>query len=345
MESEKMNVCQNESLVDRQKDLTTSDYYFDSYSHFGIHEEMLKDEVRTLSYRKAILNNRHLFQGKVVLDVGCGTGILCMFAAQAGAKLVIGVDNSEILPIAQKIIKANNFENKIVLIKGKMEEVQLPVEKVDIIISEWMGYFMLYEGMLDTVLFARDKYLVPGGIIMPDRASLHITAIEDSDYKQDKIEYWNNVYGFDMSCIREIALAEPLVDVVQAKMIATTDCSILNIDIHTIKKEELPFRSDFKLKAMRDDCVHAFVVYFDIEFTKGHKTVFFSTGPRAQYTHWKQSILYLDDVLKLRQGEQITGSIDVAPYQANQRDLKIKLSYDFKGSESQSSANIEYHMR
>ena len=70
----------------------SGDYYFDSYAHFGIHEEMLKDEVRTISYRNAILRNKHLFEGKVVLDVGCGTGILSMFAAQAGARLVIGVD-------------------------------------------------------------------------------------------------------------------------------------------------------------------------------------------------------------------------------------------------------------
>ena len=51
-----------------------------------------------------------------------------------------------------------------------MEEIVLPVEKVDIIISEWMGYFLLYESMLDSVLWARDKYLVPGGKMLPDRA-------------------------------------------------------------------------------------------------------------------------------------------------------------------------------
>ena len=51
-------------------------------------------------------------------------------------------------------------QDKITLIKGKVEEVDLPVDKVDIIISEWMGYFLLYESMLDTVLVARDKWLV-----------------------------------------------------------------------------------------------------------------------------------------------------------------------------------------
>ncbi|KYQ99669.1 protein arginine methyltransferase [Tieghemostelium lacteum] len=335
----------NAMLVDKSHTMSSADYYFDSYSHFGIHEEMLKDEVRTLSYRKAIVGNRQLFQGKVVLDVGCGTGILCMFAAQAGAKMVIGVDNSEMLPIAQKIIKANNFDSVVTLIKGKMEEVTLPVEKVDIIISEWMGYFMLYEGMLDTVLYARDKYLAPGGIILPDKASLHITAIEDGDYKEDKIEYWNNVYGFDMSCIRELALLEPLVDVVQPKMLVTNDCCILNVDIMTITKDELKFNSNFKLKAIRDDLLHAFVVYFDIEFSKGLRPVTFSTGPRAKYTHWKQSIMYIEDVLKIQTGEEITGTLICSPFDKNARDLKIKLSYEFNGELSSSKDTLDYHMR
>ena len=62
-----------------------------SLSLIGIHEEMLKDQVRTLTYRNAIYHNKHLFRGKIILDVGCGTGILSMFAAKAGAKHVYGV--------------------------------------------------------------------------------------------------------------------------------------------------------------------------------------------------------------------------------------------------------------
>ena len=83
----------------------SKDYYFDSYAHFGIHEEMLKDEVRTLTYRNSMWHNKHLFKGKVVLDVGCGTGILSMFAVSAGAKQVIAVDQSDIVYQAMDIVR------------------------------------------------------------------------------------------------------------------------------------------------------------------------------------------------------------------------------------------------
>ncbi|KAJ1605330.1 arginine n-methyltransferase, partial [Cryptosporidium canis] len=112
-----------------QEDISSADYYFNSYAHFGIHEEMLKDSIRTGSYQKAIMTNKHLFQDKIVLDVGSGTGILCMFAASAGAKHVYGIECSEIVHVARNIIKDNNLSDKITFIQSKAEEAVLPVEK------------------------------------------------------------------------------------------------------------------------------------------------------------------------------------------------------------------------
>ncbi len=123
---------------------------------------------------RSIVNNSHLFKGKTVLDIGCGTGILCMFAAKAGAKKVIGIECASIYNQAVEIVKENGFADVITLIQGKVEEVTLPVDKVDIIISEWMGYFLLYESMLDTVIYARDKWLIPGGLLFPDKAQLFV---------------------------------------------------------------------------------------------------------------------------------------------------------------------------
>merc|ERR1712012_1286006 len=99
--------------------------YFSSYAHYSIHHEMLSDKVRTESYRDALLLNPDRLGGSRVLDIGCGTGILSMFSAQAGAESVVGVDFRE-----------NSMEDKVKLIKGKLEELQLPHEKYDIIVSE-----------------------------------------------------------------------------------------------------------------------------------------------------------------------------------------------------------------
>ena len=141
-----------------------------------------------------------------------------MFASQAGAKHVYGVDCSSIIDQAKLIIDLNGFEDTITLIKGKIEEIVLPVEKVDIICSEWMGYFLLYESMLDTVLFARDKWLVKDGLVFPDKATMYICGLEDAAVRRDRIEFWDDVYGFDMTPLKEIALHEPVVDVVDAKV-------------------------------------------------------------------------------------------------------------------------------
>ncbi|XP_075925574.1 protein arginine N-methyltransferase 1 isoform X1 [Petromyzon marinus] len=335
-----------EGTAPNADEMTSKDYYFDSYAHFGIHEEMLKDEVRTRTYRNAMYHNRHLFKDKVVLDVGSGTGILCMFAAKAGAKKVFGIECSNIADYSQQIIKANNLDSVITIVKGKVEEVDLLVDKVDIIISEWMGYCLLYESMLNTVICARDKWLKPGGAIFPDRASLFLTAIEDRQYKENKINWWEDVYGFDMSCIRDVAIQEPLVDVVEPKQVVTNSCLVKEVDIYTVKVDDLTFTSPFCLQVRRADYVHALVAYFTVEFTRCHKRTGFSTAPDAPYTHWKQTVFYLkEDCLTVKPGEEIYGTISLRPNAKNNRDLDFTIDVEFKGQLCEVSSSQEYRMR
>ncbi|KAI9821379.1 MAG: type I protein arginine N-methyltransferase Rmt1 [Thelocarpon impressellum] len=313
-------------------------HYFNSYNHHGIHEEMLKDEVRTKSYQNAIYQNRHLFKDKIVLDVGCGTAILSMsvpasslplrgFAVRAGAKHVVGVDMSTIIEKAREIVEVNGMSDQITLLQGKMEEVELPFPKVDIILSEWMGYFLLYESMLDTVLYARDHYLAPNGLIFPDKATIFMAGIEDGDYKEEKIGFWDNVYGFDFKPLKHTALTEPLVDTVDIKAVVTDPTAILTLDLYTVQASDLTFSSPFTLDVRRNDFVHALIAWFDIDFTACHKPIRFSTGPHTKYTHWKQTVFYLRDVLTVEQGEKITGELGNRPNDKNKRDLDIKIEY------------------
>jgi len=270
---------------------------------------MLKDVVRTKSYQNAIVKNPHLFKDKIVLDVGCGTGILSMFAARAGAKHVYSIEMADIHQYATKIIKENGLQNKITVINGKVEEIELPVQKVDVIISEWMGYFLLYEGMLDSVLWARDKWMAKDGLMFPDRAVLYLTAIEDEEYKHEKLGFWDNVYGLKMSCLKKWAKMEPLVDYVPQKALVTNDCPVLDLDLQTCTVKDLDFSSEYTLTAFKTDYVHAYVSWFETYFSHGKIPVKLSTSMELKGTHWKQAVFYVDDEIPIKKGEKIKGSI------------------------------------
>lgn len=159
------------------------------------------------------------FRVQVVLDVGCGTGILSMFAARAGASRVYAVDSSSIIDRARTIVEDNNLGETIYLIKGLIEEVSLPTDKVDIIISEWMGYCLLFESMLDSVLFARDKWLKPGGLLFPDHCTLNVFALMGSDQLDESNNYWSNIFGFNLSALRELSLQEARVTDVNPSLV------------------------------------------------------------------------------------------------------------------------------
>lgn len=331
----------------KAQQMTSKDYYFDSYAHFGIHEEMLKDEIRTKTYQNAIYHNRHLFKDKVVIDVGSGTGILSMFAAKAGARKVFAIEYSNMAIRSREIIKDNKLDHIIEVIHGKVEDIEtLPggIEKADVIISEWMGYCLLYESMLNTVIYARDKWLHEEGVLFPDNAKLYLCAIEDRQYKDDKINWWDNVYGFNMSSIRRVAITEPLVDVVDANQVVTNNALVKEIDLYTVTVADLSFTVPFSLRVVRNDYVQALVTFFTVEFTKCHKRVGFSTGPDSHYTHWKQTVFYLQDALTVKKHEEIHGIFSVKPNSRNVRDLDFQIRVDFNGELGQLLEENTYTM-
>ena len=112
-----------------------------------------------------------------------------------------------------------------------------------------------------------------------------------------------------------------------------------------MRKEDLTFAAPFALKIARADYCHALVAYFDMSFTHCHKTVHFSTGPHAKYTHWKQTVFYLDDVLCAEVGEEIVGELRCRPNAKNHRDLDIELHYAFAGKNMSATHTQPFRLR
>ena len=162
----------------------------------------------------------------------------------------------------------------------------------------------------------------------------------------DFFTVWDNVWGFDYSPLKYTALTEPLVDTVELKAVVTDPAAVITIDLYTCTVADLAFKLPFSLPVRRTDYIHAMISWFDIEFTACHKPVKFSTGPHTKYTHWKQTVFYLKDVLTVEAGEQVKGMLTCSPNKDNHRDLDIALEYETSPDEQGRavSGKCEYKM-
>ncbi|KAL9239910.1 hypothetical protein vseg_014182 [Gypsophila vaccaria] len=293
--------------------------YFGSYSSFGIHREMLSDKIRTDAYQQAITKNPTLLNGAAVLDVGCGTGILSLFAAKAGASRVIAVDASEkMAAVATKIAKDNGLlrcENTgrdneqstgvIEVVHGMIEDldksISIEPQSIDVLVSEWMGYCLLYETMFSSVLYARDRWLKPGGAILPDTATMFAAGFGRGC---TSLPFWENVYGFNMSSVGNELVKDaaqfPIVDVVDSNDIVTETAVLKNFDLATMTAEMMDFTSSIELQLKSGNTTtkptwcYGVVLWFDTGFTSRfckEMPANLSTSPYIPKTHWSQTIL------------------------------------------------------
>ncbi|MCJ1224960.1 hypothetical protein MMC12_001607 [Toensbergia leucococca] len=339
-------------------------HYFTSYSYNDIHEVMLKDTVRTDAYRNFIYDNKNLFRNKVVLDVGCGTGILSMFCARAGAAKVIAVDNSDIINKARENVFENGFTKTITCLRGKIEEVSLPVPKFDIIISEWMGYCLLYEAMLDSVLWARTHYLAPTGLMIPSHTTLRIAPLADPDYIADHISFWQSVYGFTMTSMLANIYDDVLIRHLSPSVLPATSQPFLQLPLHHTTTKDLTFaQQPFRMELSEEiDALDGFVIWFDTFFLPSRDEAVpasaraeswtregtaFTTGPSGTETHWRQGVLLIDHGKRqapaLKKGQVIEGEIGYKKGKDNARELDIEISWNAAGSTE--SGKQLWHMR
>ena len=252
----------SQSLID--------DNYFGSYGYFDIHRTMLDDVARTAAYRVALEENPSCVHGKKVLDIGCGTGILSMFAARGGASEVVGIDGAaDIAAVARANVKHNGFDGTIKIVQGKVEELlaqaggvandaggtsteedtdpnasnQLQPHSFDVLVSEWMGYALLFESMFDTVILARDALLKPGGAVLPDIATIHIAGFGRN---ATSLPFWDDVYGFEMPTVQskltsDEYLKTAVVAPVKGAHCVTSSREIKRLDLSTVSVNDLDF--------------------------------------------------------------------------------------------------------
>ncbi|XP_045452306.1 protein arginine N-methyltransferase 6 [Melitaea cinxia] len=314
-----MDICTNES-----------NDYFSSYEDLEIHRLMLEDHPRTDAYRKAILENKSYFKDKIVMDVGCGTGILSIFCAQAGAKKVYAVEASKLANLAKEIIKENEFEEIIEVLHSKVEDVTLPGDvKVDTIVSEWMGFYLLHEGMLDSVLIARDKFLKPGGEMFPESAAIYVAPCSVPELYNK----WKDFHGVSLSTfskhLRSSKSSKPEIMQIEKEDLLGPEVAMAWINLREDTVQDLDsYAIEHVVGTSRSGQYQGICVWFECNFPElnGNNRVILKTGPESPATHWKQTIILLPEEQQVEEQEPIAFQLDMNRDQIHSRRYNLQLS-------------------
>jgi len=322
--------------------------YFQFYGYLSQQQNMMQDFVRTSTYQKAIHSNLADFKDKIVLDVGAGSGILSFFAQQAGAAKVYAVEGSSIAKHAEQLVRANKVDHVIKVLSGKIEEIELP-EKVDMIISEPMGYMLLNERMLETYLHAK-KWLKPEGKMFPSRGDLHVAPFTDEALYMEqinKVNFWYQEYfhGVNLGCLRDAAMKEyfrqPIVDTFDVRIcMAKTQRHVIDFgttdetDLHRI---EIPL----EFHMLNSGMVHGLAFWFDVAFIGTGATVWLSTAPTEALTHWYQVRCLLQNPILVKQGQVLTGRVLMVANMKQSYDVTIECKIMGTSTQSQNTLDLK----
>ncbi|KAJ3326360.1 hypothetical protein HDV06_000236 [Boothiomyces sp. JEL0866] len=309
--------------------------YFSYYAQFVHQQNMLNDSIRTSLYQTAILSNSSsLFMGKTVMDLGAGSGILSYFAVKAGAEQVYAIEASGMADKIQKIMDHVGVTNdwlkgKLTVIKSKIEDVErLP--KVDTLISEPIGVLLVHERMIESYIVARDRFLKPGGAMVPSMGTIYVAPFSDANLWSQtmaKVRFWEqqDFYGVDFSPLAKDAkdevFGQPIVGGFDARILLSP-AHAHAVDFRTVTKEEIQdIIIPFTWVAQYTGLIHGIGAWFDINLG-GY---ILSTAPHAEKTHWHQVRMMLKEPLAVNAFETIRGWIRMVANPMRSYDIKAEI--------------------
>ncbi|CAL5084811.1 unnamed protein product [Urochloa decumbens] len=329
------SIIASRSKFDTKIEASSAKMYFHYYGQLLHQQNMLQDFVRTGTYYAAVMENRSDFEGRVVVDVGAGSGILSLFAAQAGARHVYAVEASEMAEHAQRLISGNpSLGQRITVIKGKVEEVELP-EKADILISEPMGTLLVNERMLESYVIARDRFLAPDGKMFPTTGRIHMAPFSDEYLyveMANKALFWqqHNFFGVDLTPLHGSAFqgyfSQPVVDAFDPRLLISPP-TYHTLDFTSMKEEEL-YEIDIPLSfvASVGTRVHGLACWFDVLFNGSTVQRWLTTAPGSPTTHWYQLRCVLSQPLYVMAGQEITGRLHLVAHSAQSYTIYLTMS-------------------
>jgi len=277
-----------------------------SHAHeLDFHLSMLLDTARMDSYRRAI--EASVRPGDVVLDIGCGTGVLSFMACEAGAGKVYAIEGGPVIEVAQELANENGFADRVEFLRGWSADVDIP-ERADVLITETIGHAGLDEGIIAWTVDARQRFLRPGAAIVPQRVRLWVAAAESFDDHTLVSDWRAPDLPYDYTAAhRRAAKTLWFASITPNNLLGQPELAA-DVDLLTASDETTSASGHMTID--RDGTVHGLACWFDSLLCAG---VTVDNLPPRHDSSWSQGFLPLAEPLVVSAGEQLSWGLSVSP--------------------------------
>jgi type I protein arginine methyltransferase len=263
---------------------------------------MIADPVRMPAYAEAL--QQAVVPGAVVVDIGAGTGIFSLLAAQAGARRVYAIEPNDVVDTAREIAEANGFADRIVFFKDFSTEVELP-EFADVIVSDLRGLLPLYTGNLASIIDARDRFLAPGGVLIPHRDVLWVGLIESREaYESIVGPPPERCFGLDMSAVFRGASSRGVAKTFEPSCLLSEPAPWASLEYSSLESSDAA--GSLTLAPSRRGTLHGLVTWFETELIDGTG---YSTGPGNATVH-RSRFFALAEPVPVSPGDRVAIRLD-----------------------------------
>lgn len=265
------------------------------------HRALISDTARCNAFHQAI--SACVKPGDVVLDIGTGSGLLAMFACQAGARHVYALEEGMIADLAEQLIEANQMRDRITLIRARSSQVDLP-EKVDVVVSETIWNFGLGEGILATLSDAKTRLLKPGGRVVPEKLSLQLAPVRAPE-RYGELAAWNNqVCGIDMSRAYKMAKSNMYRTVLHPDMLVAGSKTLCELELGK-SLDWVHGRVNFVVH--EPAIIHGLGGWFDATLCEG---LHLHNAPPSPAPSWKNAFMPLPEPVAVQAGDWLMAEVD-----------------------------------
>ena len=267
-----------------------------SISSYG---KMVADHIRTGAYASAL--GRAITPDSVVLDIGTGMGIFAMLACQFGARRVYAIEPDDAIQVAREVAAANGFADRILFIQDLSTRVELP-ERADVIVSDLRGVLPPFRHHIPSIIDARKRLLVPGGVLIPQKDTLWVAVAEAPNLYERHCAPWaDNNYGLDLGPARRLVLNTWQKGRVDSDQLLTRPQQWASLDYDSIESSDVS--ADLTLTVMRAGTAHGLSLWFDGRLGDG---VSFSNAPGQPELIYGSAFLPLLAPVTLALGDTIS---------------------------------------